>query len=202
MGQIGQVRRGRPDPGRPAAGRARRAADGFTLVELLLAVVIMGAAIIVLAASLGTTARLSDAAHRGGRVEAEARRAAERLRSNSGVAYRRCDQENARDDGSGTIAPRRLAADYLADLYPDGDDAGSAPDLPANMDVAVTRIQIWDNDTSAPEFVDLPCGPVGEGQVSGHDTGLQQLTLRVRSTVEPEVSREVVVVKRSDRRFG
>jgi len=146
-----------------------RAEDGFSLVELLVTIVIVGVTFSALLGGLFTTITVSSLHRKQASADSVARSAAEWIKDSVATPYTNCAAAGA----------------YSFSGLP----------KPAGYSVAIRSVEYWDGTTpvaGTPYSLDSHLGPSCPG--SG-DKGLQRITIDVTSS-DGQVSEFVQVVKR------
>lgn len=150
--------------------------EGETLVEVLMAVVIMGIAAVSIVGGIATSVLMSDIHHKQATAGAAVRDYAEKL-------------ENAIGAGGYKICGR--PSDYTAAQVGYVATAGYTP--------AVTSVTYWE-DTSTTPALSPPAFsgtcPTKANNVSGVDSGIQQVALKVSSSDGRAAETLNVVIRR------
>ncbi len=154
---------------------------GFTLVEMLITVWIMGALVVTMSGAIFTMIRGSDLTRQRTLVEAELRRYADAVRA---APYQDCADDVA--FGSDNYASTRT-----------GQLAGATDSPPT--------VQYWNADANGQNVTYSALSTVtaagfcdASSATNDGDYGAQQLTLTVTSASYPSISAQTVVFKRDD----
>jgi prepilin-type N-terminal cleavage/methylation domain-containing protein len=150
-------------------GRGMHAEDGFSLVELLVTIVIVGVTFSALLGGLITTITVSSLHRKQSTADSVARSAAEWIKDSVQTPYANCA-------GVGAYSLSGLAK-------------------PAGYSATIQSVEYWDGVgpvAGAPYSLDPHLGPSCPG--SG-DKGVQRITIRVTSS-DAQASETVQVVKR------
>ena len=167
-------------PGRRGTGRTDREDErGFTLVEMLITVAIMGVVSVGLSGALYTSIRASTVINQRTIAESELRRYAEAVRA---ATYVNC--------ASTSTYPRYVAGTTTTTL------PGGTPYSPGNAAVSkavVNSVAYW-TPSGASNTVSSSFS--NSGSCTAPDTGLQQLNITVTIAGTPSIDLSTNVVKR------
>ena len=155
-------------------GRGMHAECGFSLVELLVTIVIVGVTFSALLGGLITTITVSSLHRKQATADSVARSAAEWIKDSVQTPYQNCA-------GVGAYSVSGLPK-------------------PAGYSVAIQSVEYWDGATAVAgtpySFNSGVGGHLGPSCPGGGDKGLQRITIQVTSS-DGQVSESVQVVKRT-----